>query len=108
MVWVRDLDILVEGQRLRSLGDDFGLKVDGRWLQEKSWLDTNTFDDSVKTAQLANTSEFEWKNEVPLSIDSSWSILNLEFKRASFGSEAELNMSVLLFLIIFFVLHVFV
>ena len=84
MIGVRNRDILVEGERLLSFGDNFCLEIDNCWIQEEPRLLTNSSNTSPDAFKIIIVAcKFEWKNEVFGIIDIGGDIFEFELKRST-------------------------
>jgi len=62
-----------------ALGNNLGLEVNGGWVDEESWLDTNSLNASSKTNNcLVVTGKLQGQNEVLGVLDTLGLVLKLK------------------------------
>ena len=84
VVWVCNLDILSEWNRLGALGDNLCLEVDDSWLEIEPWLDTHSTNSSLESSKYFScTSELKWQDKVLRLINTSWCVLEFQLEWSS-------------------------
>jgi hypothetical protein len=99
VVRVRDRDVIVERQWLRTFGNYLGLEVDHCGLKEESRLHTNSSHSAPEGTHLSHSGEPEREHEIPWIFNVGRSVLELQAERALLRLKADLHMPVLLLVI---------